>query len=228
MKTLFSAIAFFIALVSAHANAKTLYSVNFDTPNIPFQQQYNRVFGAPQVVGPIGDFTSNSLAFNCSSKQGNSNDSLRSKVKYDQISFRIDDDKSIFRGLGKSLLILNFDLLTHRLIGSQSNFAVIFDTPTVRVIHFRNDGRVMISGSKNTGRAPFAEFVDDKGIHIEITFNIEQDKWEIKFDNKLVHSGTIKGETLRTVRFSHGEVNQCDATATTYIDNILITAPSID
>ena len=192
-----------------------LYSNNFDTNSSP---TYSITFGSPQIVGPIGQFTTNSLEFNST---GNF-----TQFYYDQIRYQIDATDSPYADLGKSSFHVNFDIITNELIGSSNEFHVLFDTPTVRDLLFTSEGAISINNPATGDSRVIANYADYEKMHVDIYFDINNNLWEVYINNMYVYGDVINGVSLRSIRFSHGAklVGEADFNATTYIDNVLISA----
>jgi hypothetical protein len=59
-----------------------------------------------------------------------------------------------------------------------------------------------------------------------MTFDIAANQWDISLNNTLLYSDAMDADYLRSIRFSHGSLSPSvlDASATTYIDNVNISA----
>lgn len=192
-----------------------LYNNNFDINSSP---TYSIIFGSPQIVGPIEQFTTNSLAFNSA---GNS-----APYYYDQISYPVDELGSPYIGLGNSSFHISFDIITSELIGSRNQFTVLFDTPTVRNLVFLGEGAISIDNFGTGNSGVIASYANYEKIHVDMYFDIKSDLWKVYINYRYVYGDAIRGESLRRIRFSHGakSAGNADFIASTYIDNILISA----
>lgn len=226
MKFCFSFIAFCLAITSTMVNAQTLYRTDFDSSS---SLMYFTVYGKPEIVGPTGNFTTNSLAFNCSHSSNLPNHRRSEQFYYDQIEYRVDQQGSPFQGLGKSSFRVTFDMITRGLVGSPNQFVVLFDTPAVRNLIFSGEGNVYVEGSKSKSGS-ISKFTDDQKVHVDIDFDINKDLWKVRIDEKPVFSGVINGNSLTSIRFSHGakSAGKIDLNATTYIDNVHISIEGPD
>lgn len=215
----FLAFAVCLTFVSVTANGDTLYSDNFDTLSKP---TFSIVYGKPEVVGLIGFFPTSSLALSCSHSLNPISSRKADKFYYDQIEYRIDKPDSPYHGLGRSSFKVSFDIFAHGLVGSSDQFAVIFDTPSVRNLIFSGDGDVYIASFRGT--SPISKYSNDDKIHVDIAFDMKNDRWRVLIDGKELFTDVIRGELLTSIRFSHGAktADVIDYTSTTYIDNILI------
>ena len=226
MKFWVSFIAFCLAITSTMVNAQTLYRTDFDSSSAPM---YFTVYGKPEIVGPTGNFSTNSLAFNCSHSLKLPTHSSSDPFLYDQIEYRVDKQGSPFQGLGKSSFKVSFDMITRGLVGSPNQFVVLFDTPAVRNLIFSGEGNIYVEGFKSKF-GPISKFTDDQKVHVDIDFDITKDLWKVRIDEKPFFSGVINGNSLTSIRFSHGakSAGKIDLDATTYIDNVLISIEDPD
>jgi hypothetical protein len=212
MKRITGITLFFMITMSTLANADTLlYQNNFDTAASP---TYSTVFGDPQIVGPVLSDTTNSLAFNTA---GNVD-------VYDQIQYGIDALGSPYQGTSYSKFDVSFDIATTGLIGSTDYFAVLFDTPTVRNLYFNPDGTISTYNIGSGSSGVIGSYTDSQFMHVDMTFDIAANQWDISLDNTLLYSDAMDASYLRSIRFSHGIISGIDPSATTYIDNVRISA----
>jgi len=198
-------------------SATILYEETFDAVSSP---TYSVVFGTPTVVGPIGPIATNSLEFNST---GNS-----PAFYYDQIRFPFESSGSPYQGAGFDSFSVSFDIYTEDLLGSPNDFTILFDTPTVRNLIFRGSGDIEVRNIGSGDSGVIGSYSDRQLLSIDMLFDIGADQWDILVDNAPLYSDSMDASFLRSIRFSHGAQTSglIDFTATTYVDNILITTPS--
>ena len=215
MKIKFAVSLICLAVLSWSANATVLYEDDFDSLSSP---TFTPVFGSTQVVGPVLGNPTNSLAFNSA---GNS-----SAFFYDQIRYPVDAPGSPYEGTGFDNFRLEFDIATTDLIGSNNQFVIFFDTPSVRSLTFGNDGAIRVNNPANPVFGAIGSYSDGSFRHVGMNFDIGNNQWDIFIDNALLYSGIMDADNLRSIRFSHGSRSSSvrDITSTTYIDNIVISA----
>ena len=215
MKGITGIALFCMSAISATANAAVLYQNDFDTIASP---TYTTVFGSTQVVGPVLGNTSNSLAFNSA---GNT-----SSYYYDQIQYGVDVLGSPYQGTSYSKFDVSFDIAASGLIGSNDHFVVFFDTPTVRNLNFNPDGTISTFNTGSGASGVIGSYADNQFMHIDMTFDIAANQWDISLNNTLLYSDAMDADYLRSIRFSQGSLSPSvlDASATTYIDNVNISA----
>lgn len=222
MNKIISAVTMTMALCIPSVNASILYQNDFDTPSSP---TFTTNFGNTEIVGPIFENTTNSLAFNST---GNT-ESNSSTFYYDQIQYGIDMPGSPYQGTSYQNFNVSFDIATEGLIGSANHFVVLFDTPTVRNLIFDNDGSINIANIGSGPSGVIGNYTDSTFMHIDMNFNIAGNQWDVLINNSLVYSAAMDADFLRSIRFSQGAKSSgnIDYNATTYIDNITISAVPI-
>ena len=114
------------------------------------------VFGAPIVSSSLGLLQNQPLVFNTT---GN-----RPSFYYDQIILIVSKNAAFY--------YVAFDVLTQNLIGSTNQFKLLFDTPTVRNIVFRNNGTIYIQ-NKGEHRV-IGHFTENTLMHCEVYMDMIQ------------------------------------------------------
>lgn len=208
MKKIIATLAF--STISITSNAAILYQNDFDSLSSP---TYTTVFGSPQVVGPVYGNSSNSLAFNSA---GNA-----PSFYYDQIEYSIGSAGYNFQNYS-----VGFDITTENLTSSANQFAVLFDTPTVRNLIFGGDGTISVQNFGGGASGIIGNFTDTNSMRVDMDFNIADNRWDIFVDNALLYSDIMDANLLDSVRFSFGAkyADQVDYNATAFVDNITISA----
>lgn len=208
-----------MALASTSVNAAILYQNDFDSASSP---TYTTNFGNAAVVGPISGNTTNSLAFNST---GNT-DSNSSSFGYDQIQYGIDVPGSPYAGTSYQNFNVSFDIATNGLISSKNQFVVFFDTPTVRNLVFANDGTINIANIGSGSSGVIGNYLNNDFMHVDMNFDIASNQWDVFINSSLLYSAAIDASYLRSIRFSQGAISsgQVDYNATTYLDNVVISA----
>lgn len=129
--------------------------------------------------------------------------------------------------LAEPILRLEFDFESRGLIGSDANFTVLFDTPTVRKINFDNEGRIRLEawGPQGLINSTIGNFNDGESSHISIVIDHETDDWSIYQDYDLIGGGTVSiDERIQSIRLSFGLISSVgtpDASAVA-IDNLVL------
>jgi hypothetical protein len=199
-----------------------LMSISIGYADVMYQDDFDgTVIGIPYIVwdgdlaiaDPVLNNTTKSLAFNCLGNPGH--------FYYDQIGYFI--SKS-------SRIELSFDIVTDGLQGTPNNiFSIFFDTPRVRKLIFKKDGTIIVN---NLGVDPIGfsydfevgAYTDQVSVNVKMSFDIDNDQWQVFLDNTLVYDDKIDGTLLETIRFSFGSYQPdiIDFDATVYIDNLKI------
>jgi hypothetical protein len=166
------------------------------------------VFGAPIVSSSLGLLQNQPLVFNTT---GN-----RPSFYYDQIELIV--------GKNAAFYYVAFDVLTQNLIGSTNQFKLLFDTPTVRNIVFRNNGTIYIQ--RPWEHRVIGHFTENTLMHCEVYMDMIQKEWTIFVNNNQIHSGLFNpDEDVRSIRFSLGLVTSGtspDHTTNVGLDNIIV------
>ncbi len=208
-------VIFLMVLFSNSSYAATIYyDIDFSSPphtvGLPpatgssIYTPSSIVFGEPLVNESLGLLNDQPLVFNC---RGNS-----PSFYYDQIRLKMDD--------GTGFYYTSFDVLTQNLIGSRNHFVLVYDTPHVQTIRFKNDGKIDLFGMEEV------DYEDNQLFHFEILTHISQKQTTIFINNSQVYQGSFSpGDYLRSMRFSLGLVSSLDDIDTsTYVglDNIFV------
>jgi hypothetical protein len=208
-------VIFLIVLRSNSSYAVTIYyDIDFSSPphtvGLPpvtdpsINTPSSIVFGEPVVSESLGLLNDQPLVFNC---LGNS-----PSFYYDQIRLNMDD--------GTGFYYTAFDVLTQNLIGSRNHFVLLYDTPNVQNITFKNNGKIDLFGKKEV------DYEDNQLFHLEILMDISQKQTSIFINYSEVYQGSFSPAAyLHSLRFSHGLVSGSDNIDTsTYVglDNIFV------
>jgi len=161
-------------------------------------------FGSPTVVASFGPLLDQPLEFDSFDGQG------------DQIRLTLNDfPPSYTYTLQCELTALTLE--------SQADFAILFDTPTVRTIRFSSTGSINIfvpgvfSGSVGT-------YTLGTVVLLQVDIDLAADTWNITVNNVPVHSGSFGGATqVMTIRFST-PVTPSPPGATAGLDNVVVSA----
>jgi len=192
-----------------------LYDIDFGTPPhtvglppvvgggpAPRNTVSSIIFGSPTVVSTFGPLVDQPLEFDSFDGQG------------DQIGLSISDfPPSYTYALQCELTALS--------LASSGDFAVIFDTPTVRTIRFASTGAINVfvpgvfSGSVGT-------YTLGTVVLLQVEINLAADTWDIHVNNVPVHSGGFGGATaVNTIRFST-PVTPTPPGASAGLDNVIV------
>ncbi len=139
---------------------------------------------------------------------------------YDAIRYDLVDE-----GLIPRQVSLSFDIETHQLLGSTSQFTVLVDTPGVRNLVFRSSGDIEVfnpgPGASNT----VGNYADGAARHVDMLLDIAADRWTVSIDDALVYDDVFGGSAIGSVRLAIGAASgdvPFDPAATAFIDNIAI------
>ncbi len=141
------------------------------------------MFGEPLVSESLGALQDQPLVFNT---LGNS-----TSFYYDQIKLNMDS--------GTGFYYVSFDVVPQNLIGSTNHFTVLFDTPNVQNITFRNKGLCDLFGKA------VVPYQNGELLHFEVLMNIAQKLTTVYVNGTQRYNGVFNpGDYLRSVRFSFG------------------------
>ena len=212
--------AIFFLILATSSNAAMLHSSTWDAQ---FSPTYSNVRGNPEVVGPTETFSTRSLAFNTS---GNTN----LCCYYDQITYEIGSENSPYKAFN-----ISFDIYTDSLIGSNNQFTILFDTPTVRNLIFTNEGNIELHPGWDSQQL-LTTYNENESMHIDMMFDIGSNIWDVSLNDIVIYSSYIDNvsnpylqpaEYLRSIRFSQGlesSLNSPSHNATVYLDNVMISS----
>ena len=139
---------------------------------------------------------------------------------YDAIRYDLVDE-----GLIPRQLSLSFDLETHQLLGSTSQFTVLADTPSVRNLVFRSSGDIEVFNPGPGASHAVANYADGTARHIDMLLDVVADRWTVSIDDALVYDDVIGGAAIGSIRFAIGAASgdvPFHPAATAFIDNIAI------
>lgn len=217
MQAILLAIVICMPISSAIASEKILINDKFDDP---YKPKFITVFGNPKFVKPAGDSITNSLELSCSPLIDRSH--RIEFVPFDQIDYPVDNVLSEFKGLGKVHYKVQFDLITHGLVGSKSYFSV--DVGGV-VIQFNSKGKVEF-GSLNEDSYFIYKYVDDytDNTLIRAYFDIDliNGKIIVYLNMKKIFDGAIKFDSLSRLFFSQQKIEGCTNETYTNLYNLLV------
>ena len=189
----FSIIISFVASLQAE---QVFFNITFSSPEhtVGFPPATNPptgptriVFGEPVVLDSLGSLNHQPLVFNT---EGNS-----PTFYYDQIKLGTPGYENFY--------YVSFDLLIQNLIDSTNQFTVLFDTPTVRNIIFRNDGDIFLLNPGDS--CVIGSFSEDTVMRFEVYLYMNDRQWTIIVNDNIMHSGDFNFEEyLRSIRFSMG------------------------
>jgi hypothetical protein len=182
--------------------------------------------GAPAVNAAVGPFATRSLRFNLA---GNT-PGLTSQFNYEQIQYAAAlSDGGISNGPLPEAVVVSFDVFTQGLIGTDTQFSLLLDVPTVRNIRWLPTGQIRI---ENFGATAFpvqsivGSYAHGQATHVVNHLNYATNQWRVFLDGALVYSGVLDGSAFRGARFNLGvSLTNDDATdlaAEAYLDNVLI------
>lgn len=192
--------AFFFAAIPG-SRAALLYDLTFSGSNTG---SYFTVFGTPSVQTSVGPLT-NALVFHA--------------VKsYDQIQLPIN-----VKAPGYDI---QYDVITHGLLNSNYNFALLLDTPEVRRIDF-DGGSDKISVFQPSSYGQLINFSDDQVYHFDISVNLTTARLAITINGAQEYSAPLDATAVVSLRFSmapnNGSASVTDAPGTyAAIDNVII------
>jgi predicted outer membrane repeat protein len=172
------------------------------------------VFGEPLVEPSLGTLSGQPLVFNTT---GNN-----SPFYYDQIRFVVGQEQDYY--------YVSFDVLLQNLIASTNRFTVLFDTPTVRNLYFKNDGTIYIENWNNHTRRGESKvigtFTENEDLYVEVKMNLVLQEWEILLNGDRLHIGLFEpDEDIEAIRFNLGLSNSSHTpNHDTYVglDNIIV------
>ena len=211
---------FLLFSISLCANSSVLlHQSDWESPFVP---TYTVISGSPEISLPTDVFNSQSLTFNT---LGNSPD-----FYYDQIQYDLGD-----AGNSYNIFTLSFDIYTDSLINSTNTFTIAFDTPTVRNLYFTNNGTIDVKPG-SASQQVLTSYNENESMHLDMTFNIALNEWDIDLNNANIYSGIIDNtnnpglnpaQYVRSIRFSHGLLSSSDSpdySSSVYLDNVTISA----
>ncbi len=172
------------------------------------------VFGEPLVEPSLGELSGQPLVFNTT---GNN-----SSFYYEQIRFVVGQEQDYY--------YVSFDVFVNNLIGSTNRFTVLFDTPTVRNLYFKNDGTIYIENWNNHTRRGESKvigtFTETEILYVEVKMNLVLQEWEILLNGVQLHIGWFEpDQDIEAIRFNLGLTNSSDTpNHDTYVglDNIIV------
>ena len=204
---------------SANVDAVMLHHNTWDTGS---SSTYTTNFGNPVITGPTDAFSSNSLAFNT---EGNT-----PSFYYEQIDYAIGTESSPYSSFNVS-----FDIYIENQIGSNNQFTILFDTPSVRNLYFTNEGNIELKPGWASEQL-LSTYNENESMHIDMLFDIGNNIWNVSLNDNNIYSGIIDNtsnpylnpaEYLRSIRFSQGLVSSIESPShesTVYLDNLVISA----
>jgi len=193
-----------------------LYNIDFESPKhtvglapavgdgpVPRDTVSSVNVGTPLITANFGAVNSQALQFDSSDNQG------------DQVSINLNDLPS------SNLYCFEADVLINSIFDITQPFTIFFDTPQIRRIDFKSDGKIQpfvpLLGAATTGDYSF-----DVEINIKVEINLNLDQWNIYTDDALMHSGGFGSATaIDTIRIST-PITASPASVITSVDNIRI------
>ncbi len=214
-------VAALLGASSAQAAIITHYDIDFSSPthsvgNAPTTGSGSNtpssvVFGQPLVENSLGALTDQPLVFNTT---GNTTPCCY----YDQISLDV--------GAGYDNYQLSFNLSTENFVntGASNQFALLFDTPQVRNIYFRNDGSISTFQPYILPQT-IGSFADDELVSMLVDIDLVANTWDIFQNGSLLHNGFFdtSGSDIDSIRFSYGSPSATGFDSVG-LDDILLTS----
>jgi len=212
-------------VLSAAAHSQVIYDIDFNrlpqVPGIPVvsgtapHHVSEILWGTPTVESSVGGLTDQPLKLDHSGNNG--------PFYYDQIQI-------VMPEIQPSSWDLFFDFTSLGLVGSDSELAVLFDTPAVRNVYFRGDGHIYLYGptSPYYEETEIGTFSDGEVFRIHVHVDLEGNEWSAYKNGVLLGSTPffMSGSSLNSIRFSYGlPFGALNDTSTVGIDNIIIAIP---
>ena len=201
-----------LTLLSAGAHAIGIGVIHHDTFETDDPTSYSVNFGAPDIVGPAGPFTSRSARFQSVGANGPC-------CYYDQIQYAIPDlIQTVY---------LDFDIFVTDLIGSRNAFTVLFDAPLVNTFNLDRSGDI-----RHRFQA-VGTYANDTPMHFSMYFSIPDDVFSVSLDGTLLSTRRVFDQgvrNLRSVRFSFGSqvLGGPDSRPLAFLDNVIISTEPIE
>lgn len=179
-----------------------------DTPS-------STTFGSTNVESSFNALSGESLVFNTS---GNTEPCCF----YDQIKLDL--------SAGYDNYQLSFDMAADAFVNTGSNnaFRVLFDTPQVRSLDFKNNGSIGVYHPFGPSSANTGSFTNDMLYNVMVDINLVTNLWDIKVNSLSIFSGafTSTGGDINSIRFSFGAMTSGASTVhdSVGIDNIKLTS----
>jgi hypothetical protein len=160
-------------------------------------------FGTPTVVSAFGVLTDQPCEFDSFDNQG------------DQIQLNLNDLPST------NFYTMDCDLVVADISGSNGEYVILFDTPTVRTIRFLANGDIVVfvpgDPTVTIGTYTFGSL-----IHVRSEIDLGSDSWRIFLNNVPVHAGSFGGAVeIVAIRFSTN-VTTNPPGVSAGLDNVLV------
>jgi len=224
MKGYLLAAAFAVLNVTAHA--QIYYDINFSSPTHTVGAAVS-VGSGPNVVSGINSGTPTVV----SSYDHLLNQPLRMDMTGNGPSYYYDQFELTLPAPFTPSLRVDFDFDSMGLVGSPAQFAMFFDTPTIRRLDFRNDGTIGLLVRGATGYyfpRTIGNFSDHTAYHFAVTVDQTNETWGVYQNGVLLGKDIWTADNgIHDIRFSYGlyEYTSSPDGSSVGIDNIVISGP---
>lgn len=186
----------------------TVWNLDFNTPS----SRAPIVFGAPTPLPTFGGLNDRPLRFHMAGNPPS--------FFYDQIELALPRTSD-------PITQVDFDFASGTLVGSRAKFTVLFDTPTVRNVLFRNDGSIALYGPTLDyfGEGTTGSFMDGSTFHVRIVVDAIEKTWSVYTAGKLIATTPFQADDyISSVRFSYGLVTAGTSSddSAVAIDNLVV------
>jgi len=225
MKSYLLAAAFAVLNVAAHA--QIYYDIDFSSPT--------HTVGVPVSVGSgpneVSGITSGTPTV-VSSYDHLLNQPLRMDMTGNDPTFYYDQFVLTLPAPFTPSLRVDFDFDSIGLLGSPAQFAMFFDTPTIRRLDFRYDGTIGLFGRSMSGYyyKTIGRFSDRTAYHLTVAVDQTHGIWDVYQNGVLLSEDIWTADYgIQEIRFSYGlyEGTSIPDRSSIGIDNIVVTGKKL-